>query len=257
VRVGYPGPGEWQPVIDLIRIKSPKQGGTLIGNVLGITKTSLDYSYGLLNKPVDRKIWSELPQTVNAGYYPSDNSINFPAGILQQAFYDHRASRETNLGGVGMVIAHEMTHSFDNNGAQYNEHGAISNWWTENDYKEFEKRQANIIKFYDRYKFGGGMSENGTQTLSENIADLGAMSCLTSIVGDDPAKLREVYANFAVIWRSLLTDEELRGCMTDVHSVPYVRVDAVLSSTDGFYKAYDLKPGDPMYAAPEERARLW
>jgi putative endopeptidase len=257
VRIGYPGPGEWQPIIDLIRIKSPKQGGTLIGNVLGITKTSLDYSYGLLNKPVDRKIWSELPQTVNAGYVPSDNSINFPAGILQQAFYDHRASRETNLGGVGMVIAHEMTHSFDNNGAQYNEHGAISNWWTENDYKEFEKRQANVIKFYDRYKFSGGMSENGTQTLSENIADLGAMSCLTSIVGDDPAKLREVYANFAVIWRSLLTDEELRSYMTDVHSVPYVRVDAVLSSTDGFYKAYDVKPGDPMYAAPEERARLW
>ena len=257
VRVGYPGKGEWQPYIDQIRVKSPRQGGTLIGNVLGITRTMLDYNYGLLNKPVDRKLWQVTPQIVNALYDPNDNSINFPAGILQPPFYDPQASRETNLGGVGMVIAHELTHCFDNNGAQYDEHGALHNWWTESDLREFRKRQENIIKFYGRYRFGGGLSENGTQTLSENTADLGSISCLTSIVGDDPAKLREVYANFAVIWRSLLTDSILRLYMTDVHSVPYVRVDAVLSSTDGFYKAYGVKPGDPMYVAPEERARLW
>ena len=129
VRVGYPGKGEWQPYIDQIRVKSPRQGGTLIGNVLGITRTMLDYNYGLLNKPVDRKLWQVTPQIVNALYDPNDNSINFPAGILQPPFYDPQASRETNLGGVGMVIAHELTHCFDNNGAQYDEHGALHNWW--------------------------------------------------------------------------------------------------------------------------------
>jgi putative endopeptidase len=133
IRVGYPDKKGWPACIDQISVKAPQDGGTLIDNAIGIKKTMLDYKLGLLNKPVDRNIWPEQPQTVNAGYYPNDNSINFPAGILQPPFYDSKASRAANLGGVGMVIAHEITHSFDRNGSQYDEHGALRNWWTEDD----------------------------------------------------------------------------------------------------------------------------
>jgi putative endopeptidase len=257
IRIGRPAEDEWPSFINDLAIKSPEQQGTLISNVVAIKKATLDYMFGRLNKPITRKDLVDLPQVVNAGYNPNDNSINFPAAIMQPPFYDPKASRERNLGAIGTVIAHEITHCFDSNGAQFDEKGAMENWWTDKDYKEFKKRQANIISFYDRYKFSDNVYQNGTLTLTENIADLGSMSCITDIVGNDPAKLRQIYESYAFLWKELESDAMLRQMLADTHSMPHVRVDAVLSSTDGFYKAYDLKPGDPMYVAPKERARLW
>ena len=257
IRIGRPAEDEWPAYINDLVVKSPEQGGTLIGNALAIKKATLDYLYGRLNKPFSKKRIVELPQTVNAGYQPGDNSINFPAAILQPPFYDPKASREWNIGSIGMVIAHEVTHSFDSCGAQFDENGAMDNWWTEKDYQEFKKRQASVVKFYDRYNFGNGVYQNGTMTLTENIADLGSLSCITTIIGDDAAKLRTAYESFASLWKELESEAILRRMMADTHSVPHVRVDGGLSATDGFYKAYDIKPGDPMYAAPEERARIW
>ena len=255
VRIGYPD--KWPDYVDKYMVVRKKDGGVLIDNVLALQALKWQRLRDRIGRPVDRTEWTLPPQTVNAVYRRSDNSINFPAGILQPPFFDPKADRETNLGGVGMVIAHEMTHSFDSNGSQYDETGALRDWWTSGDKKEFQSRQAGIVKFYGRYRIQDGVYQNGEQTISENIADLGAVSCLTEIVGDDLEGLKKVYANYAKIWAWLMRDSFVRFQLTNVHAFPYVRVDAVLSSTDGFYKAYGVKPGDGMYVKPEERARLW
>ena len=257
VRVGYPDQNGWPPYLDALAVKGPQEDGTLIGNAVSLGRTQLDYSFGLLGKPVDRNLWTAEPQMVNAFYNPSDNSINFPAGYLLPPFYDPKASRETNLGDIGNIIGHEMTHCFDSCGAQYDEHGALRNWWTEEDYREFKKRQAAIVKYYNRYKLADGIYQDGAQTLTENIADLGGLSCIASIVGDDPAKLRAMYESYAVSWRVMINEAEFRLYLTDEHAIDHVRADATASAEDSFYKAYDVKPGDPMYVAPEERVRIW
>ena len=255
IRIGYPS--KWPAYLDAYKVVPVKDGGTLIDNALKLSQLSWQDAKNHLGKLVDRTEWSDPPQTVNASYDPSDNSINFPAGALQPPFFDLKADRDTNLGGIGMFIAHEMTHSFDSNGSQYDENGALRNWWTDSDKKEYSKRLAGIERFYNRYMFQKGLYQDGKQTMSENIADLGSLSCLTDIVGDDIPGLKKLYTNFARIWADKIRDAYLRLMLTDVHSVPHVRVDAVMSSTDGFYKAFDVKPGDGMYVKPEDRARLW
>ena len=255
IRVGYPD--KWPEYVDKFKVVRKQDGGVLIDNVLTLTAMQWQRLKDRIGKPVDRTEWTLPPQTVNAFYRRSDNSINFPAGILQPPFFDPQADRETNLGGVGMVIAHEMTHSFDSGGSQYDETGALRNWWTDRDKQEFLSRQAGIVRFYNRYRLQEGVWQNGRQTITENIADLGAVSCLTDIVGDDIPGLQRLYVNYARIWTQLVSDAFVRAMLTNEHAFNYVRVDAVLSSTDGFYKAYGVKPGDGMYVRPEERARLW
>ena len=255
IRVGYPD--KWPSYVDDFKVVKVRRGGSLIDNALTLRSLKWQRLKDRIGKPVDRTEWELPPQTVNAFYRRSDNSINFPAGILQPPFYDPAADRETNLGGIGMVIAHEMTHSFDSNGSQYDETGALRDWWTERDKREFLERQASIVRFYSRYRLQEGVYQDGKRTISENIADLGSISCLTDIVGDDAEGLRRLYVNYAKVWAQLQRDAYVRQMLTDVHSFPYVRVDAVLSSTDGFYKACGVKPGDGMYVKPEERARLW
>lgn len=251
-------PMAWPEYVDSCQAVRPEAGGSLIDNVVELQKLMAHADMAKIGQPVRRDLWEGMtPQTVNAYYEPQNNSINFPAAILQAPFFDSKADQATNLGGIGMVMAHEITHSFDSSGAQYDEQGRLHNWWTDQDYAEFKKRQAGIIKFYDQYVLTDGTRVNGTQTLTENIADLGALSCLTDIVGHDKEKLRRMYTNYAVTWQSKLSPVFLSYVFADVHSLPYVRVDAVLSSTDGFYEAYGVQPGDGMYVAPEDRAKLW
>ncbi len=251
-------PAAWPDYMDQYVVVRPEKGGSLIDNVLALEKLVTADNRSKLGKPIRKDLWEGiLPQEVNAFYAPQNNSINFPAAILQEPFFDPKADQATNLGGIGAVMAHEITHSFDSGGAQYDEQGRLHNWWTDQDYAEFKKRQANVIKFYDRYVLTDGTRLNGTQTLTENIADLGALSCVTEIVGQKPEELRRLYTNYAVIWQSKESDASLRFALTDVHSLDYVRVNAVLSSTDGFYEAFGVQPGDGMYVAPEERAKIW
>ena len=256
INIGYPE--AWPEYIEQLQIKAPGEGGSLINNVLSMGELVSSWERDKVGKPVRKDLWEDMmPQTINAGYNPTDNSINFPAGILQAPFYDTKADRETNLGGIGMVIAHEITHCFDNNGAQFDELGRLRNWWTPADYAEFKKRQAGVVSYYNRFMLPDGKHVQGAQTLSENIADLGSLSCLSDIVKDDSQGLRRMYTNFAVIWRSKMTDAISELMLEDIHSLPYIRVDGVLSSTDAFYKVFDVKPGDAMYVAPELRAKLW
>ena len=252
-------PEAWPEYLDKISIVRPENGGCLIDNIMELRKLETSYSRQRLGQPVRRDLWEGYePQTVNAFYSAQDNSINFPAGILQPPFFDPQADRETNLGGIGYVMAHEITHSFDSSGAQFDENGRLHNWWTPKDYAEFRKRQEKVIQYYNRYVLPDGRRMNGAQTLTENIADLGSMSCLSAIVGHDPEKLCRMYTNAALTWRGKCNEAMLRQLLAvDVHSLEYVRIDAVLSSTDGFYEAYDVQPGDGMYVPPQERAHIW
>ncbi len=256
INIGYPE--AWQEYIDHLDIKSPKEGGVLINNVLTLFDQINTWQRNRVGMAVRKDLWDNMtPQTINAAYNPANNSINFPASILQPPFFDAKASREANLGRIGSCIAHEITHCFDNNGAQFDELGRQRNWWQPSDYAEFKKRQEKVAAYYSRYVLPDGTHVKGEQTLSEDIADLGALSCITEIIGHNPKDLRQAYENYGILWRQKFTDQYLQFYLTDIHSLHYIRTDGVLSTTDGFYEAYQIVPGDPMYVAPEDRVHLW
>lgn len=256
LNIGYPA--AWPDYLDTDEVLSPAEGGTLIDNVLLLEQHRCQAEAASIGKPVNRDLWQDIvPQTVNAYYSAANNSINFPAGILQAPLYDKQADPMQNLGGIGMLIAHEITHSFDNSGAQYDEKGRIRNWWTLRERQVYAKRQNAIAYYYTRYHFPDGSWENGRRTLLENTADLGAISCLTDLAGGNAEKLRRLYTSYAMTWRDKLTPAKFRTLLTDVHAISAVRVNAVLSSTDAFYKAFDVKEGDGMYVEAKERVKLW
>lgn len=251
LKIGYPD--HWPDRLDEVRLKMPEDGGVFIDNVLEIKKAECADEQKKLTEPVDKGEWLMTPQTVNAYYSPQGNEIVFPAAILQPPFYDNKGDYKQNLGGIGMVIAHEITHAFDNNGAQYDERGNYNNWWTEKDNENFKKRQNQVIDYYNGYGIDGKL------TLGENIADLGAMSCVTAIAGEDDLEgLKRLFTRYAYIWASKYTREEEKNRLkTDPHAPGKVRVNAVLSALDAFYKAYGIKDTDSMYVAPEDRVTVW
>ena len=256
INVGYPE--AWPDYLDKLQIKSPKEGGVLINNTLDMVALINTWDRQRIGTPVRKDYWDEiLPQTINAFYNVLDNSINFPAAILQKPFFDPKADRETNLGGVGTVIGHEITHCFDNTGSRFDYLGRLRNWWQPADYAAFNKRQEKIAAYYNRFLLPNGTRLNGEQSLTENTADLGGLNTITQIIGHNPEGLRRAYKNYAIIWRSKVSDRYLQEMLADVHALPYVRVVGGLGSTDGFYEAYPVKPGDAMYVAPEDRVKLW
>lgn len=256
VKVGYPT--VWSKDLNHTVIKSKEQGGIYINNVLNLQKTKAKELQKKALKTVDKRQWEMAPQTVNAYYNPLANEIVFPAAILQPPFFNKKAEDAVNLGGIGMVIAHEITHAFDNNGAKYDEKGNFHNWWQEMDYKNFSKLNKGVINYYNCYEILNKYNVNGELTLGENIADLGAMSCVTDIVGTDKIKLQKLFRQYAKIWASKYTKEEqLNRLNTDPHSPGKVRVNAVLSSIDKFYFAYSIEKKDKMYIPKEKRARVY
>lgn len=179
--------------------------------------------------------------------------------FLQAPIYDKNASYEENLGGVGFVIGHEITHAFDSNGSQYDENGNAVNWWTDEDQQAFERLCEKVVSFFEGVEAAPGISVDGTLPLTENIADLGAMACVTEIGGQrenfDFAKLYEAYAK---MWLSTASREFLQMiAYSDEHSLDKVRVDRVLQSINQFYETYNIGQGDGMYVAPEERVNIW
>lgn len=257
IKIGYPD--VWPDYTKNAEILPIEEGGSLIYNTLEIVRASSAHDWELAKGPVDRSIWGMTPQTVNAYYNPSNNEIVFPAAILQPPFYSASASKAENLGGIGTVIAHEITHAFDNSGSQYDENGNFNMWWTKEDNQKFKELTDQVVTYYDGFEGFEGRYVNGAQTLGENIADLGAISCVTDIIGDDTEQLKALFRRYAEIWAGKYTDESMiQQLNTDVHSPGRVRINAVLSSTDAFYKAYpELKEGDGMYIAPEKRVKVW
>lgn len=256
LKIGYP---DIWPDYFKNAVIVPVSQGSLIDNMVTVYRSLRSWEKDEIKKPVDRGQWGMTPQTVNAYYNPLNNEIVFPAAILQPPFYDPKADSASNLGGIGMVIAHEISHAFDSSGARYDESGNYNMWWTEEDLKKFQDLTLKVAAYYDGQETVKGRYVNGHQTLNENIADLGALACVTSIAGDDTEALNSLFRQYARIWASKYTEESMiHRLNTDVHSPAKVRVNAVLSSTEAFYKVYpDLKEGDGMYVAPEKRVKIW
>lgn len=256
LKIGYP---EKWPDYYADAVVLPAGKASLIDNMVAILQSRRTYEREAAEAPVDRNQWGMTPQTVNAYYNPLNNEIVFPAAILQPPFYDPEADPASNLGGIGMVIAHEISHAFDSSGAQYDENGNYHMWWTDEDLAKFEKLTRAVVSYYNEQEVLEGKHVNGSQTLNENIADLGALACVTSVAGDDTAALDRLFRQYARIWASKYTPESMiHRLNTDVHSPAQVRVNAVLSSTDAFYLVYpDLKEGDGMYVEPEKRVKIW
>ena len=255
VKIGYPD--EWPKEKDMMQVTPISEGGSLLSNLLVSMNVSIEYSLGLLGSEVDRSLWDITPQTINAYYDPANNEIVFPAAILQAPFYDYDNSDSANMGGIGYVIAHEVSHAFDSSGALYDEYGNYNVWWTDEEMEEYQKLSQSIVKYYNNYEMMG-TKVNGELTLMENIADLGAMECITSIIGDDKEALDEAFSQMAYNWASEDTASFMMSLLnTDTHSPNKVRVNAVLSSCDAFYDVYGVKESDGMYVAPEDRVGIW
>ena len=221
-----------------------------------------------IGKPVDKEEWFMTPQTVNAYYSPEMNEIVFPAAILQPPFFNMDADDAVNYGGIGVVIGHEMTHGFDDQGCKYDEKGNLNNWWTEEDATKFNERTAQLVKLFNEFQVRG-YQINGELTLGENIADLGGLNISwdayqmtdeakanQSIDGFTPAQ--RFFISYGTIWRNNSRDKYIeRQVKTDVHSPAEARVNRTLGSMPHFYEAFEILPENKMYIAPEERAAIW
>jgi putative endopeptidase len=222
-----------------------------------------------LGKPTDRSEWRMTPQTVNAYYNPTFNEVVFPAAILQPPFFDPNADAAVNYGGIGGVIGHEMGHGFDDQGSKSDARGVLRTWWQPQDDQAFRKRVDNLAAQYDTYEALPGLKVNGRLTLGENIGDLGGLSVAyaayhVSLKGTQPPVLdgttgdQRFFLSWAQVWRSLYRDEQLRTLTTsNPHSPPQFRVNGSVRNIDAWYTAFDVKPGDRLYLAPEDRVRIW
>lgn len=255
IKIGYPD--VWPDSMEMMQVTPISEGGSLLSNMLVNMQVSIEDNLQDLNREVDRTTWSMTPQTVNAYYNPGNNEIVFPAAILQPPFYDEEGNEAKNLGGIGYVIAHEISHAFDANGALYDEYGNYNVWWTQEELQKYNELSQSIVSYYENYEVAG-MKVNGSLTLSENIADLGAMTCITSILGENIEDLQEAFSQLAYIWASEETVAyQMYLLSNDTHAPNKVRVNAVLSASDAFYEAYTIKETDGMYTAPENRVGIW
>ena len=249
INVGYPN--KWED-----NSKKYDLNDNLLNNIINMNKVNVEFANNsIINK---EKYWIMSPLTVNAYYNPQENSINFPIALLDYEFYNENNSYYQNLGSFGSIIAHEITHAFDNNGALFDENGNMNNWWQEEDYKKFEQLQKEVINYYNEYKING-KAVNGKQTVGENIADLGGVSCVIDIAkrkGATKDDLKEMFKSYANIWASKSTEEYTKLLLImDTHSPDKVRVNAVLSSIDEFYNTFNIKEDNGMYK--EKRLKVW
>ncbi|WP_304064737.1 M13 family metallopeptidase [Pedobacter glucosidilyticus] len=222
-----------------------------------------------LGKPVDKTEWGMTPPTVNAYYSPVMNEIVFPAGILQFPFFDPNADDAINYGGIGAVIGHEMSHGFDDSGSQYDKDGALRNWWTADDLVRFKAKSADLVEQFNQYRVLDTIPVNGKLTLGENIGDLGGLNIAyeafkmteqgksnTKIDGFTPDQ--RFFLAWAQVWRgSSLPETAAQLIIVDTHSPNEYRTIGPLVNMDAWYTAFDVKPGDKLYKAPENRIKIW
>ncbi|MBD8080980.1 M13 family metallopeptidase [Chryseobacterium caseinilyticum] len=267
VKVAYPD--KWKDYSKL-KITSESKGGNLYANLQNIGEWQYGKSLEKIGKPVDKTEWGMTPQTVNAYYNPVNNEIVFPAAILQPPFFNPKADAAVNFGGIGAVIGHEISHGFDDSGAQFDADGNLVDWWTPEDKANFEKATKALAAQYDKYEPVKGTFVNGTFTNGENIADLGgvniAYDALQMYLKDkgNPGVIsgytqdQRFFLSWATVWRTLSSEKYMiNQVKTDPHSPGYFRSFAPLMNVDAFYKAFDVKKGDKLYKAPEERIKIW
>ena len=262
VKVGYPD--KWRDYTGLNIDKD-----SYWANVKRATEFELDYMLSKAGKPVDRDEWGMTPQTVNAYYNPTTNEICFPAGILQYPFFDMNADDAFNYGAIGVVIGHEMTHGFDDQGRQFDKDGNLKDWWTAEDAKRFEERAQVMVNFFDSIQVLPGLNANGSLTLGENIADHGGLQvsfqAFKNATKDAPLLVKDgftpeqrFFLSYAGVWAGNIRDEQIRlQTKSDPHSLGRWRVNGALPQIGAWYDAFGIKEGDPMYLAPEKRVSIW
>ena len=262
LRVGYSD--KPHPIYKYYKVTPASKGGSIYSNFSALSKAGTRYNFSLYGTTPDKTLWGMPAYATNAYYNPSDNSITFPAGILKFPFYSPEQSDVANIGAIGTVIAHEISHAFDKNGALRDENGNMRKWWTDSDFAEFEKRTSAMKALFDGIKVDGG-TVNGEITLGENIADAGGLSCALETASArmpgkklSQAQLEEFFRGYAVMWRSKMRPEmqELL-LLQDTHAPAKLRVNVQLSNCDEFYEAFGVKESDKMYLPPERRVKIW
>ena len=238
-------------------------------NIVSLNQNDFQYELEKLNKPPNKDAWHTTPSTVTAYYNPPQNEIVFPAGILQFPYFDLHADDAINYGGIGMVIGHELTHAFDDQGAQFDKDGNVKSWWTDEDYEKFKAKTQLIIDRYNEFTVLDGVHLNGALTVGENAADNGGIA-----IAYDAFKLTEqgksakkingltpdqrFFMSIARIWRVKTRDEYLRNYVkNDPHSPPMWRVNGPLMNQTPFYEAFDVQPNDENYKPEAERIKIW
>ncbi len=261
-KIGYPD--KW---IDYTKLEVVE--GDLMANVKNGATFAYNRQIDKLDKPVDRTEWSMTPQTVNAYYSPVLNEIVFPASILQPPFFNVHADEAANYGGIGAAIGHEIGHGFDDSGRRFDGDGILRDWWTEEDTEKFTVRKNALAAQYDGYEVVDGLTINGQFTSGENIGDLGGLSIAylaykMSLDGKEAPVIdgwtgdQRFFLGWAQVWRSKSRDEESKRRLTvDPHSPPKFRANGAAVNVPAFYTAFDVKEGDGMYLAPEDRVKIW
>ena len=263
LRVGVGYPEKWRDYAGLvIRRDDP------LGNAWGAAEWEYHYQLAKLSKPVDRDEWWITPQTVNALNLPLQNGLNFPAAILDPPFFDLKADAAANYGAIGATIGHEISHSFDNAGAEFNSEGKLANWWTPEDAAHFKAASQRLVEEFNKYEPLPGLHVNGEQTLGENIADVAGLSAaydayklslhrkelpvVDGLTGD-----QRFFLAFAQSWRKKIRDAALRSqIVTNEHAPSRERAQTV-RNIDAWYDAYGVKPGEKLYLESNERVRIW
>ncbi|MGX7174288.1 M13 family metallopeptidase [Enterococcus ratti] len=256
IQVGYPE--NIPSLFNQYKTVTKEKGGTLLSNALAFSKIAIKDRFARWNQPVDRTEWEMSADTVNAYYHPFRNIIVFPAAILQAPFYSLTQSSAANFGGIGAVIAHEISHAFDNNGALFDEYGNLNNWWTEEDLIHFQNKAQAMIEEFDGLPFADGQV-NGKLTVSENIADAGGLSCaLEATKTQESYSLKDFFYSWATIWRTKAKKEYQQLLLQiDVHAPAKLRANVQLKNLDEFYETFAVSEEDDMYLPPEKRVHIW
>ncbi len=264
VKIGYPD--KWKDYSKLTIDPSKSLYQLSKDIAVWAVKKEVEEKY---KKPVDRDEWHMTPQTVNAYYNPTTNEICFPAGILQYPFFDMEADDAFNYGAIGVVIGHEMTHGFDDQGSQFDKEGNFNIWWAEGDADKFKERTQKMVKFFDKIEVLPGLFANGSLTQGENIADHGglkiAFQAFKNATMDNPLPTKNgltpeqrFFLAYAGVWAQNITEEKMRQyTISDPHSLGEWRVNGALPHIDAWYEAFGITENDPMFVPKEERVNIW
>ena len=262
VKVGYPD--KWKDYSKL-EIKNDSYWA----NVCRASEWGFNDMYSRIGKPVDKDEWLMTPQTVNAYYNPSTNEICFPAAILQPPFFNMEADDAANYGAIGVVIGHEMTHGFDDQGRQFDKDGNLTDWWAPGDADRFKERAQVMVDFFNKIEVLPGLQANGELTLGENLADHGGLNvaylAFQNATKDDPLGVvdgftpeQRFFLAYATLWAGNIRDEQIRVyTKSDPHSLGKWRVNGALPHIQAWYDAFHITPSDPLYVAPENRVNVW
>jgi putative endopeptidase len=261
-KIGYPDKWRDYGKVQIDRTK-------YFENLISLNQDNYQFQLAKLNKPVDRSEWGTTPSTVTAYNNPSFNEIVFPAGILQFPYFDFSADDAINYGGIGMVIGHEMTHTFDDQGAQYDKDGNVKNWWTKEDYEKFRAKTNSVIDLYNSFTVLDTVHIKGALTVGENTADNGGIAIAYDAFkmtpqGKDSVKIdgftpdQRFFLSFARIWRVKTRDAFLRTYVNNnPHSPAMWRVNGPLMNFTPFYSAFNVQPGDKNYKPEDQRIKIW